>query len=653
MRFPPTFLDDIRQRVPISDVIGRRVTWDRRKSQPGRGDYWACCPFHGEKSPSFHCEDAKGRYHCFGCGVSGDHFRFLTECEGLSFPEAVERLAGDAGLPMPARDPEAEKREEARATIIDALRLAAGLFQSVLHEAEGAKARAYLRDRGLSPTTQKTFGLGFAPDSRSRLKEFLAGKGVGKAEMEAAGLVVHGDGIAVSYDRFRDRIMFPIADARERVIAFGGRAMSSDTPAKYLNSPETDVFVKGSTLFNLARARRGAKAAGTLVVVEGYVDVIALHQAGFENAVAPLGTALTDRQLDLVWLTASEPILCFDGDAAGLKAAHRAADLALPHLKPGRSLRFALLPTGKDPDDLVRESGAEAFREVLGAARPLADLLWMRETAAGVFDTPERRAELEHRLKGLVRQVGDEGVRRHYLQDMDERLRAFFGPPPSQARKGGWRDDGRKSGGERDRPGGWSHSSRGSGSMPRRQPVSDKLNRSSLTRRVEAAVSPREAAIVIGFVNHPQLFHEGFDYFDGLELPDGDLSKLRSAVLDAYAEHPPESREEVLAKLESAGVLPIYEECCRTMRHLRLWSVLEDAAPEDAREAVRQALHLHHRARSLNKELRSAEAVFGSDPSETAYLHVVEVKREIETLHGIEALIEGFGTLSGRAVKTY
>ena len=658
MRFSPSFLDDIRDRVPISDVIGRRVSWDRRKTQGSKGDYWACCPFHGEKSPSFHCEDSKGRYHCFGCGVSGDHFRFLVEAEGLSFPEAVERLAGEAGLALPARDAEAEKRDEQRATILDALRLAAGFFAGALQEADGAKSRAYLRDRGLNPQTQKLFGLGYAPDSRNRLKEFLAGKGVGKAEVEAAGLVVHGEGIAVSYDRFRDRLMFPIQDAAEKVIAFGGRALSADVSAKYLNSPETDVFHKGATLFNLARARRAAKAAGTLIVVEGYMDTIALHQAGFEHVVAPLGTALTERQLELLWRNAGEPILCFDGDAAGLKAANRAAEIALPLLKPGRSLRFALLPDGKDPDDLVREQGPEAFRAVVAAARPLADLLWMRETAAGVFDTPERRADLEHRLKGLARQVGDESVRRHYLQDVDERLRGFFGSGQSGRRPGGTGEGrGRFDKGaprrDRDHDGGGGRGGKPGGGI-RRSVVSDRLTRSSLMKRAGAPTAAlREVAIVLGFINHPLLFHEAFDYFADLELPDGDLSRLRSAVLDIYAEHQPASRDDLVGHLARGDAKDIFDVYQQRLRELRLWTFLEDAAPEDAREAVRQALHLHHRFRSLLRELRSAEETLGQQPSEVAYAHVVEVKREIDNLHGTEALIDGFGILSGRAVKVY
>src|SRR5690606_474166 len=408
MRFSPSFLDELRDRVPISTLIGTRVSFDRKKSNPGRGDFWACCPFHGEKTPSFHCEDRKGRYHCFGCGATGGHFRFLTELEGASFPEAVARVADMAGVALPARDPEMEKREAQRATLFDAMELASQFFESQLQSAAGAKARAYLRDRGISSSTQQKFRIGYAPESRSALKEFLANKGISREQIEACGLVVHGEGIAVSYDRFRDRIMFPILSSRERVIAFGGRAMSPDAPAKYLNSNETELFHKGQVLYNFTRARRAgqgraAERDGTAIIaVEGYMDVIALYQAGVENAVAPLGTALTENQLELLWRMTSEPILCFDGDGAGTRAANRVADLALPFLKPGRSVRFALLPDGKDPDDLVRHEGRAPFDKVVAEARPLAEMIWMRETAGTNLETPEKRAELEARLKQVV-----------------------------------------------------------------------------------------------------------------------------------------------------------------------------------------------------------------------------------------------------------
>ncbi len=432
MRFPPSFLDEIRERVPISSVIGTRVSFDRKKTNAQKGDFWACCPFHGEKSPSFHCEDRKGRYHCFGCGVTGDHFRFLTELEGLSFPEAVERVADMAGVPMPARDAEMEIREAKRATLYDVMEMATKFFEEQLQAAGGAKARAYLRDRGLSAATQHSYRLGYAPESRNALKEHLASKGATKDQIEACGLVVYGDDKPVSFDRFRDRIMFPIEDLRGRIIAFGGRALAPNAIAKYMNSTETELFHKGKILFNALRARKAAQpqasTAKAVIAVEGYMDVIALAQAGFTHAVAPLGTALTEDQLGLLWRTSPEPVLCFDGDSAGIKAAHRAIDLALPVLKPGYSLRFAVLPEGKDPDDLVKSSGPQAFQEVLNDARPLADMLWSRETSSGVFDTPERRAELESRLKQMTALIADENVRRHYGQDVRERIQQFFGP---------------------------------------------------------------------------------------------------------------------------------------------------------------------------------------------------------------------------------
>ncbi|KHJ55434.1 DNA primase [Aureimonas altamirensis] len=641
MRFPPHFLEEIKSRIPISEVIGRRVTWDRRKSQAGKGDYWACCPFHGEKTPSFHCEDSKGRYHCFGCGVSGDHFRFLTDLEGMSFPEAVERLAGEAGLPMPERDPEAELRQEARASQIDALALARDFFRQALQESDGAKARAYLRDRGIGSAAQAAFSIGYAPDGRSRLKEFLAARGVGRAVIEAAGLVVHGEGIAVSYDRFRDRIMFPIEDAREKVIAFGGRALSPGAPAKYLNSPETDVFHKGATLYNLARARRAARDGGTLIVVEGYVDVIALHQAGIGHAVAPLGTALTDRQLDLLWRTTPEPILCFDGDAAGVKAAQRAADVALPLLKPGRSLRFALLPGGRDPDDVVREGGAEAFDAILAGARPLADMLWTRETAGGVFDTPERRAELESRLRTLSRQIADESVRRHYQQDLQERLSGFFGPPPGQGRGGMRRSEAGGRGPQR-------------AGAPRRSAVSDRLIRSGLASSAGRADqgSMREVGIVVGFINHPLLIAEAFDYLAELELPDGTLSRLRSAVLDVAMTASALDRQAILSALEGRGLRGVFDALEARVRANRDWMFLAEAAVEDAREALRQALHLQHRQRFLHRELRNAEVAFAAEQTEQAYAQIVAIKQEMDNLAGTEALIDGFGLLSGRPARS-
>jgi DNA primase len=642
MRFSPSFLDEIRDRVPISAVVGTRVQWDRRKTNQGRGDWWACCPFHGEKSPSFHCEDQKGRYHCFGCGVSGDHFKFLTELDGMAFPEAVERVAEMAGVPMPARDAEAEQRDQQRASLQDVMELATKFFQDQLQAGGGAKARAYLRDRGLTPATQQSFRLGYAPESRNALKEFLAGKGIEKAQMDACGLIYSGDDIPVAYDRFRDRIMFPIPDSRGRIIAFGGRALSSDAPAKYLNSPETELFHKGNVLYNFARARKAVQKEGTVIAVEGYMDVIALAQAGFENVVAPLGTALTENQLELLWRMAGEPVLCFDGDNAGLKAAWRAADMALPLIQAGRTARFALLPEGKDPDDLVKADGPAAFQIVLKEARPLADLLWMRETSGGVFDTPERRAELEKTLRDLTSRIKDESLRYHYSQDMRERVKTFFAPV-QQPRQGP-----RDGPGQRGQGGQWSRHATGG-----RTAITDSLSRSAMIRRPGDSMSVREAAIVVTLVNHPALIDENFAQIEFLDLANADLRRLHGVVLDALAHDRADSRDLLLAAIEQAGLADAWRRALELMKRARQWPALADAALEDARDAFQQTLHLHLSAGTLNRELKAAEMALASDPTDENYRHLVEIQAQFRDVQATEALIEGFGIPSGRSDRSF
>jgi DNA primase len=423
MRYPPQFLDELRARLPVSEVVGRRV----KLKKAGR-EWKGLSPFQNEKTPSFTVNDQKGFYHDFSSGKHGDIFGFVMETEGVGFGEAVERLAAMAGLALPASSPDEDRRAHRRKTLHDVMELAAKYFADTLAARAGAKARGYLADRGISPATQLKFRLGYASGERFALKEHLGSLGVPVEDMIEAGLLVSGDDIPVPYDRFRDRVMFPIADARGRVIAFGGRALEKDVPAKYLNSPETPLFHKGDNLYNLAGARQAAHTGAPLIAVEGYIDVIAMVGAGFEATIAPLGTALTDNQLALMWRMADEPILCFDGDKAGRAAAYRAADLALPLLKPGKSLRFALLPEGQDPDDLARVGGRGAIEEVIAAARPLAEVIWSRETAGGNLETPERRAALEARLGELAAAIKDEVVRRYYRQDFGERLRLLLAP---------------------------------------------------------------------------------------------------------------------------------------------------------------------------------------------------------------------------------
>src|SRR6266481_5028277 len=421
MRFPPQFLDELRARLPVSEVVGRRV----RLKKAGR-EWKGLSPFNKEKTPSFCVNDQKMAWFDFSSGKNGSIFDFVMMTEGLTFPEAVERLAAQAGIPLPKISPAEEARDERRKTLHDIVELAAKFFEATLASRAGAKARGYLADRGIDAATQLKFRLGYAGAERFALKEHLGKQGISTADMVEAGLLDAGDDIPVPYDRFRDRVMFPISDLRGRVIAFGGRALEKDAQAKYLNSPETVLFHKGGTLYNIAAARAAAHKGAAVIAVEGYVDVIAMVGAGFEATVAPLGTALTTDQLALLWKMADEPTLCFDGDSAGRRAAYRAVDMALPLLRPGKSLRFASLPDGNDPDDLVRSGGRAAIEDVLSGASPLVHMLWMRETESGGFDTPERRAALEARLGAVMAQIGEESVRRYYRREMEERLRSLF-----------------------------------------------------------------------------------------------------------------------------------------------------------------------------------------------------------------------------------
>lgn len=647
MRFPPTFLDDVRDRLPISQVIGQRVTWDKRKTNTSRGDYWACCPFHGEKSPSFHCEDRKGRYHCFGCGVSGDHFRFLMELDGLAFPEAVERLAAQAGLPMPVMDARERERQQQQSSLFDVMEMATAFFEAQLQSGQGAKARAYLRDRGLAPAIQTHFRLGYAPDSRNALKEHLASKGVTKEQIEACGLVVFGPEIAVSYDRFRERVMFPIPNSRGKIIAFGGRALRPDVPAKYLNSPETELFHKSRVLYNFAGARKAVHERRQVIAVEGYMDVIALHAAGFENAVAPLGTALTDTQMELLWRLNDEPILCFDGDDAGLRAAFRAIDMLLPGLKPGRSAQFALLPEGKDPDDLLREEGNDAMRAVLDGASALADMVWQRETGSGSFDTPEKKAELEARMRTVISQIREDSVRRHYTQDVADRLAAYFGGEGRNASSGNARSRG-TAGGPQNRSG-----NRNSGRLA----ATTSLLASGLVKRRSGAIPLREAALLCTIIYHPAILTRNFDEFAAIPLAHNEARLVHNAMIDVTAdwqgEHEWPDAGAMVEGLGNRGLGEIVERMERQLRNNRLWQALPDAAFEDALDGWRQAYALQMKTRGLMSELRAAEQAMANEETEENFSRIVRIREELAREEGTEALIEGFGVSSGRPTRSF
>jgi len=427
MSLPPGFLDEIRTRVSLSAIVGRKVTWDMRKSNMAKGDWWAPCPFHQEKSASFHVDDRKGFYYCFGCHAKGDALTFLQQADNLPFMEAVEVLARDAGLPMPKRDPKAAENADRRTELATVMEEAVRFYRLQLKTAAGSTARDYLaRKRRLSEAAWERWEIGWAPENAQAVVDALATKGISPDLMVASGVVARSDSGRL-YDRFHGRIIFPIRDARGRAISLGGRSLDPNARAKYLNGPETELFDKGRNLFNIGPAREAAGKGRPLIVAEGYMDVIALSEAGFTAAVAPLGTAVTEDQLRLMWRISDEPVIALDGDAAGLRAGLRVVDLALPLLEAGKGLRFALLPGGLDPDDLLRAEGAPAMQKVLDEARPMVRLLWQRETEGKVFDSPERKAALDKTLRAALKRIADPSIRAHYGEEIKALRAELFG----------------------------------------------------------------------------------------------------------------------------------------------------------------------------------------------------------------------------------
>ena len=652
MRFTPQFLDELKARLPVSEVVGRRVKLVRS----GR-EFKGLSPFNKEKTPSFFVNDQKQAWFDFSSGKNGSIFDFVMESEGVGFPEAVERLAQMAGVPLPKVSAQDEQRDARRKTLHDVMELAAKFFEATLASRAGAKARGYLADRGLDPATQLKFRLGYAPPERFALKEHLGKQGIPVEDMVEAGLLIAGDDIPVPYDRFRDRVMFPIGDLRSRVIAFGGRALEKDAQAKYLNSPETPLFHKGATLYNIAAARQAAHDGATVVAVEGYVDVIAMVTAGFAATVAPLGTALTEDQLGLLWKMADEPVLCFDGDNAGLRAAYRAVELAMPRLKPGKSLKFALLPQGQDPDDLVRSAGRDAVNDVIGAARPLADMLWARETEGHQFDTPERRAALEARLNEVTSGIGDDAVRKYYRQDFSARLGQVFAP--AQGARGNlgrgqgqaWRgQDWRERGNFPPRTGAPQRSPVGGKNAPY-VVVSRDLAASPVHRGHRTAVPRREALILQAALNYPWLLHDHLEELSQLEFRHADAERLKSALIDIAAHAAAADTEAVRAELAGRGLAELMARIDSSITTPSVWGTRPDAAPEDVLVTWQQLVALHRQWHSLTKELKDAEQALGQDASEANYLRLRDVKARLARMDGTEALIEGFGASSGRGVR--
>ena len=582
MLLAPAFLDELRARTLLSALVGRSI-----KLQRAGREFKACCPFHDEKTPSFYVNDEKGFYHCFGCGAHGDAIRFLTESRGLNFVDAVKELADAAGMSLPAPDRIARERTEKTPALYEIMERASNWFARQLQEHSGLATRTYLERRGISKETQVTFQLGFAPQSRSALKAALAESGLGKL-IEAGLLIQPDEESREPYDRFRGRLMIPIRDPRGRPIAFGGRLLGDGEP-KYLNSPETPLFDKGSTLFNLDLAAPAARQAQRILIVEGYLDVLALHQAGIKEVVAPLGTALTEGQMGRLWKISDVPILCFDGDTAGRRAAFRAAIRALAAIEPGRTLRFAILPEGQDPDDVIRRDGAGGFEAYVKGAVSLDELIWQNELAAsGVFRTPEDRAALGKRLRDHTKHIRDDFLRKQYLAEFNRRVFEHF-RDKDRARFG-----------------------KGSGAETRHVPP--EMRRIAELGIDRATIVP---AVIRGLVRYPSIIAEHAEIIARLIVHDRELKLVQRVLLEAALAIPSLDALRLEAVLREEGLGGFIDEMRRS--GLIAFSFLRSDAVSDAaqRDLVAVLAHLVSVFQIRREEARLTRELASGAPQDT------------------------------------
>ncbi len=602
-RFTPEFLDEIKGRLRPSDVIGHSVKLKKR------GDaFWGLSPFKQEKTPSFTVSDRRGTYHCFATAKHGNIFDYVMETERLSFPEAVERLAKEAGLALPAADPQEAERSRARKGLLEACEAAAGFFANTLRRAQGRAGADYLDGRAVGAEAIAQFRLGYAPDSRHALKDHLINKGYTEDVLLEAGLLGKPDDGGGTYDRFRDRVMFPIANPKGEIIAFGGRALDPGARAKYLNSPETPLFRKSEVLYNFGPARAAAgDRKQQFIVAEGYMDVIALCSAGFTTAVAPLGTAITESQLALLWRDCDEPVLCLDGDSAGVAAAHRATDRALPLLKPGKSLSFVFLPDGQDPDDLARSGGREAIKAAIERASPMADVIWRREIEARPLDTPERRAGFRSRLRDLVAAIADKDVRAAYGAEFARRLNEAAAPRPVERPK----------------------SPQGRGRRPfeggRAAPPHVTA---ALRRRGAPSAWVREASLLAAAIRHPGLVERRERDFLALSLESRDLDLLHREIVAALAGDPTLDSQGLEGHLQTAKVAKTLERVLSDETLNKQGFLHAEAGLDEVEKGWSDALRLHLIAAQSGRTFRETAAQ-SFDGGEELWKAMVKAREEL------------------------
>lgn len=632
MSLSPQFLDELKHRFTLSDVIGRSVKLVRR----GR-ESTGLCPFHSEKSPSFTVNDQKGFYHCFGCGAHGSVIDFVMNTQGMGFIETIEVLAGEVGMDVPKPSPEQMERAKERASLSEVMDAVSKWYQAQLLGQGGRSAHEYIKGRGLSAETIEKFGLGYAPSSRTALKDAMQARGILEDQLIETGMLIKPDGGADSYDRFRDRLMFPITDRQGRTIAFGGRALSPDVKAKYLNSPETTLFHKGATLYNWANARAASYDTGQVMVVEGYMDVIALAQYGIEYAVAPLGTALTEEQIGHLWQMADEPVLSFDGDKAGLRAAGRALERTLPMLRPGKSLRFIVMPEGDDPDTLVQREGRGAIEALIDSAEPLVSMLWQSLIGAGKHDTPERRAGLEKQIFGKLSEINDENVRKLYQQEFRDRLfRLFRGNRAGgTTRRGNYASQGGS---------GWGNRKRGP------LPPTGLLSKTQLGRSqgIGPVTDKLQKLIIVTLFYHPEILVKHEETVAELIFTVPGLDDIRAALLGRASSGEPLEHEAVAAHLEAVGHMNIMQKLLDKKAIKDDWFAWPEAALSDALTGFEHLVMRFQHITAAKLAYQQAEQDYAADMTEENHARFVAALEAYRELDETEADKEGYRLESGR-----
>ncbi|WP_417451010.1 DNA primase [Kordiimonas sp.] len=642
MALSPQFLDELKHRFTLSDVVGRQVKLVHR----GR-EHSGLCPFHNEKSPSFTVNDQKGFYHCFGCGAHGSVIDFVMNTQGMEFMEAVEVLAGEAGMDVPKPSREQVERDKKRSTLAEVMDTVAKWYMAQLKGQIGRAAYDYIKGRGLTDETLTRFQMGYAPANRTALKDAMIARDIGEDQLIETGMLIKPEGGGASYDRFRDRLMFPITDRQGRVIAFGGRALSKDAKAKYLNSPETTIFHKGATLYNWANARAASYDAGQVMVVEGYMDVIALAQAGIDYAVAPLGTALTEEQISHLWQMADEPILSFDGDNAGIRAAGRAVERALPMLKAGKSLRFIIMPDGEDPDSLVQKEGRQAIERLIDSASPLVNVLWTNLTTAVASDTPERRAGLEKKIFGALSEIEDENIKKLYQSEFRSRLWELFKPV---RKSGGQRSQGRGGQNGGFQSGGYQGGRSKGGYRPREPMATGLLGQTSIGRgRGSGPVTDRiEKVIILTLVHHPEIMIKHEEEVARLEFTYPGLDGIRNALLEKAALAERLDHEAVITHLEGRPEMVVLEKLMHERGLRDDWFAWDDAALSDALTGFEHIVSRFQHITAAHAEYVQAEADYAADMTDENHARFVAAQEAYRALEEKEADKDGYRLESGR-----